>query len=330
MKKQEPEIPKSNSIQTQLKQASAGAASGFITRFITQPFDVLKIRFQLQVEPVSLSSHTVTNNSKQMPHTSKYTSMTQASRLIYQEEGLLAFWKGHNAGQLLTMTYTVFQFWSFEQIDLHFRHNGYLREHKNLRKFVSGGLAGCVGTTISMPFDVIRTRVIAQDPHLKNTSIFGLVPSIIEKEGVYGIFRGLGTTIIQIGPLIGFNFMFYHQLNDIYKNVVSAEHHNPPVLWGLVNGCMAGVISKVVVYPLDFIKKRLQLQGFQESRKTFGRNQKCANIRECVRVTLKEEGVMGFYKGMYPTLFKSGLTTALYFSFYDIFKRLWMPEDVDD
>ncbi|KAI8126940.1 hypothetical protein FF38_03247 [Lucilia cuprina] len=330
MKKQEPEIPEFNSVVIQLKQASAGAASGFITRFLTQPFDVLKIRFQLQVEPVCSRTPLLANGAKQMPPTSKYTSMMQASRLIYKEEGLMAFWKGHNAGQLLTIIYTVFQFWSYEQIDLKLRHYENLRERKHLRKFLSGGLAGCVGTTISMPFDVIRTRVIGQDPHFKETSIFKLVPSIIEKEGFYGIFRGLGTTLIQIGPLIGFNFMFYHQLNDIYKNVVSTDHHQPPVLWGLVNGCMAGVISKVVVYPLDFIKKRLQLQGFQESRKTFGRNQKCSNIKECVRVTLREEGVMGFYKGMYPTLFKSGLTTALYFSFYDIFKELWVPEVSDD
>lgn len=330
MKKKEPEERQFNSMIIQLKQASAGAASGFITRFITQPFDVLKIRFQLQVEPVREHTPLITNGAKQMPPSSKYTSMLQASRLIYKEEGIYGFWKGHNAGQLLTITYTIFQFWSYEQINLKLRHNEYLHEHKNLRKFLSGGLAGCVGTTISMPFDVIRTRVIGQDPHLKDTSIFKLVPSIIQKEGFYGIFRGLGTTLIQIAPLIGFNFMFYHQLNDFYKSVVSPDHHQPPVIWGLVNGCMAGVISKVVVYPLDFIKKRLQLQGFQESRKTFGRNQKCSNIKECVRVTLKEEGVMGFYKGMYPTLFKSGLTTALYFSFYDIFKELWVPEVVDD
>jgi solute carrier family 25 thiamine pyrophosphate transporter 19 len=32
----------------------SGACSGCATRFITQPFDVIKIRFQLQIEPISI------------------------------------------------------------------------------------------------------------------------------------------------------------------------------------------------------------------------------------------------------------------------------------
>ena len=325
IKKEHEMLPKCHSMITQIKQASAGAASGFLTRFLTQPFDVLKIRFQLQVEPLR---HTP---GKPASSGSKYTSMSQAARLIYKEEGLLAFWKGHNAGQLLTITYTVFQFWSYEQINLELRHYEYLNESKHLRKFISGGLAGCVGATISMPFDVVRTRVIGQDPHLKHTSIFKLVPIILQREGFYGIFRGLGTTLIQIAPLIGFNFMFYHQFNDFYKTYISRNpDEQPPVLWALFNGCVAGVVSKVAVYPLDFIKKRLQLQGFHQDRKTFGRNQQCTTIKECIQMTLREEGILGFYKGMYPTLYKSGLTTAFYFSFYDIFKKLWVPETCDN
>ena len=51
--------------------AFSGAASGLITRALIQPLDVVKIRFQLQVEPIK----------RGMP-ASKYTSMTQAAVLI--------------------------------------------------------------------------------------------------------------------------------------------------------------------------------------------------------------------------------------------------------
>jgi solute carrier family 25 thiamine pyrophosphate transporter 19 len=36
-------------------------------------------------------------------------------------------------------------------------------------------------------------------------------------------------------------------------------------------GSLAGLVAKVVVYPLDLSKKRLQVQGFEEARLHFGR-----------------------------------------------------------
>lgn len=58
----------------------AGAISGAVARFLIGPLDVLKIRFQVQVEPISAASR----------GTSKYTSIAQAFRLIVKEEGIKA------------------------------------------------------------------------------------------------------------------------------------------------------------------------------------------------------------------------------------------------
>lgn len=297
---------------TQMKQAISGAASGFITRTFTQPLDVLKIRFQLQVEPVATSGVSQ----------SKYTSIAQACRLIYREEGLLAFWKGHNAGQILTMTYAIMQFWSYEQIELRLRQYPYMSTRTNLTHFVAGGSAGCLGAIASMPFDVIRTRVVGQDHNQRHSSMFRLLPIIAQEEGVQGLFRGLGTTLLQIGPLIGFNFMFYHYITDLVTKMSGHDHQKLSIATSLLTGAASGVLSKVILYPLDFIKKRLQLQGFLNARRSFGHNQTCHGIIDCMKKTLQEEKISGFYKGMYPTLMKSGLTTAFYFSIYDAFKEL--------
>jgi solute carrier family 25 thiamine pyrophosphate transporter 19 len=65
------------------ESAVAGAVSGAVTRASASPLDILKIRFQLQIE-----------NMKQTGkgHLPKYTGVGQAVGLIWKEEGIKAFW----------------------------------------------------------------------------------------------------------------------------------------------------------------------------------------------------------------------------------------------
>ena len=58
----------------------AGMGSGVVTRTLTSPMDVLKIRFQLQLEPI-IREHP----------SAKYTGLAQAAWTIWKEERLTAF-----------------------------------------------------------------------------------------------------------------------------------------------------------------------------------------------------------------------------------------------
>lgn len=71
----------------------AGAFAGASARLITAPFDVLKIRFQLQfAEKV------------------KYTSLSQAFQTVIREEGIFGLWKGNVAATYLWISYAMVQF----------------------------------------------------------------------------------------------------------------------------------------------------------------------------------------------------------------------------
>lgn len=56
-------------------------------------------------------------------------------------------------------------------------------------------------------------------------------------------------------------FIFQIAFNDDYLN--SAKQFS--------SGFLSGLMSKVLVYPLDLVKKRLQLQDFIHSRHGFGK-----------------------------------------------------------
>jgi solute carrier family 25 (mitochondrial thiamine pyrophosphate transporter), member 19 len=139
------------SIMGQLKAPAAGAFSGCVTRALTQPLDCSKVRLQLQVEPIAAMAG------------ARYTGTWQTLFLIFRDEGLYGLWKGHIPAQLLSVFYGVGQFAAYDQLNRAGRHIQLFQEHSDSRHFICGGIAGAIGNTVSTPFDVIRTRIIAQD-----------------------------------------------------------------------------------------------------------------------------------------------------------------------
>ncbi len=67
-----------NEISMARLSATAGALAGAVARFVVGPLDVIKIRFQVQLEPIANGAATI----------SKYRSLRQAIVTIVKEEGI--------------------------------------------------------------------------------------------------------------------------------------------------------------------------------------------------------------------------------------------------
>ncbi|XP_031838499.1 mitochondrial thiamine pyrophosphate carrier [Nomia melanderi] len=284
--------------------AVAGAVSGFITRLVFQPLDVIKIRFQLQIEPII--NH----------HVSKYHSIKQAFFLITREEGIFALWKGHIPAQLLSVVYGMSQFYSYHLITKATENFSQFNESKYSIKFVAGASAGCIATTISFPFDTMRTRLVAQSSnHAVYKGLLHCCSCIIQHESSKAFFNGLLPTLLQIAPHSGLQFAFYGLFTDIYKRY--SKKTDTSFYNSVLSGSVAGLLAKTVIYPLDLSRKRLQIQGFQHGRKGFGTFFSCTGMLDCLRLTLKVEGPRGLFKGLAPSQLKAAVTTALHFTIYE-------------
>ncbi|XP_050527677.1 mitochondrial thiamine pyrophosphate carrier-like isoform X2 [Daktulosphaira vitifoliae] len=244
--------------------SAAGACSGAITRMLGQPFDVIKIRFQLQVEPLSKNSFI-----------SKYKSISQSIYLISKEEGFKALWKGHLPGQLLSITFGFTQFVVFQQtLDFLSKRDDEIVKSKNYEiHFVSGVIASTTATVVSYPFDVMRTRLVAQKSNQMYINMRHVFTSIY-KTGVFQFYRGLFPSLILNSMQGGFIFSLYNGISNLLVTNTSINKSNSNEnLNGLkqfMSGFFSGILSKTCVYPFDILKKRLQLQDFVEHRSNFG------------------------------------------------------------
>lgn len=291
----------------------AGGISGAVTRVLIQPLDVLKIRFQLQVEPLSRAVSSA-----------KYHGVVQAFRTIRQEEGIIALWKGHTPAQILSVLFGVVQFTAFEYLTKH-AHTSLpstmtTGKGKPVYHFFCGGVSGCAATIVSQPMDVIRTRLVAQGEPKIYTSTSHAIRLMYKEAGLRTFYKGLLPTLLQLFPHAGFQFSFYTLFTSTWeyampRGTVISDSKGAKAA---VCGCLSGLCSKTAVYPLDMVKKRLQVQGFEQARVAFGRVQRYDGLRHCIVSVVKQEGVLGLYKGLSPSLLKAMATVGLIFTTYEL------------
>ncbi|KAL2297694.1 hypothetical protein Nmel_016249 [Mimus melanotis] len=195
-----------------VEAAAAGSASGLVTRVLVSPLDVLKIRFQLQIEQLSSRNPTA-----------KYHGILQAVQRIFREEGLAAFWKGHVPAQFLSVGFGAVQFMAFESLtELVHNVTSFDARHSFVH-LVCGGLAACTATVAVQPVDTLRTRFAAQGEPKIYPNLRHAVVTMYQTEGPQTFYRGLTPTLVAIFPYAGLQFFFYNILQQFSKWVIPAE-----------------------------------------------------------------------------------------------------------
>ncbi|RZC75447.1 hypothetical protein C5167_050928 [Papaver somniferum] len=297
-----PAMEESRPLNRALIDAAAGAISGGISRTVTSPLDVIKIRFQVQLEPTSSWELL----RKGVHESSKYTGMMQATKAILREEGLPGFWRGNVPGLLMVMPYTSIQFTVLHKIKTFLSGSSKAGDHVHLSphlSYVSGALAGCAATVGSYPFDLLRTILASQgEPKVYTTMRYAFV-DIVRSRGFRGLYAGLTPASVEIIPYAGVQFGTY----DTFKRWTMQYK-----LSSVVEQAMMAR-SRAVCHPLDVVKKRFQdfigtKYGARVEQHAY--NGMCNALR-CILVT---EGWAGLYKGIITSVIKAAPAGAVTFA----------------
>lgn len=305
--------------------ATAGSISGAISRTVTSPLDVIKIRFQVQLEPTTSFALL----SKNVYGASKYTGMVQASRDIFREEGLSGFWRGNVPALLMVMPYTAIQFMVLHKVKTFASGSSKSEDHIHLSpylSFMSGALAGCAATVGSYPFDLLRTILASQGEPKIYPNMRAAFVDIMNTRGFRGLYAGLSPTLVEIIPYAGLQFGTY----DTFKRWTMAWN-----IRGLTDptqaeeslssfqlflcGLAAGSCAKAVCHPLDVVKKRFQIEGLQRHPRYGARVEAKAyrNMYDALSRIMRTEGWAGLYKGIVPSIVKAAPAGAVTFVAYE-------------
>ncbi|ETI26225.1 mitochondrial thiamine pyrophosphate carrier 1 [Cladophialophora carrionii CBS 160.54] len=278
----------------------AGGIAGLVSRFVIAPLDVVKIRLQLQ--PHSLSDPFSCDGIKGPIYKGVFSTL----RAIVRQEGIRALWKGNIPAEVMYVAYGGIQFTTYRTIT---QAQALLptRAPPSVESFISGAGAGAAATTVTYPLDLLRTRFAAQGSDRIYTSLIGSVRDITRHEGPGGFFRGLSAAVGQIVPYMGLFFMSYEFL---HQHIGGATL--PFGSGDATAGIFASVFAKTAVFPLDLVRKRLQVQGPTRGRYIH------TNIPEYNQGVLRalatiwmKEGYRGWYRGLTVSLVKAAPASAV-------------------
>ncbi|KAH9328492.1 hypothetical protein KI387_000600 [Taxus chinensis] len=308
-----------------LVDSLAGAIAGGVSRTVTSPLDVIKIRFQVQLEPTAARLL----SDRGAYGISKYTGILQATRDILREEGVLGLWRGNVPALLMVMPYTAIQFTVLHKLKSFAAGSTKAEDHLRLSpylSYVSGGLAGCAATVGSYPFDLLRTILASQGEPKVYPNLRSAFKEIVRTRGIRGLYAGLSPTLVEIVPYAGLQFGTYDTFKRWIKDWNQAgsmdksgggEGLSSSQLF--LCGFAAGTVAKVVCHPLDVVKKRFQVEGLRRhprygapvEEKTY------KGMWDALSRIMKAEGLAGLYKGILPSVIKSAPAGAVTFVVYE-------------
>jgi solute carrier family 25 protein 33/36 len=198
------------------------------------------------------------------------------------------------------------------------KEESYKKRYHRLITFFSGGMAGCLSGTLTMPLEVIKTQLQVSTVTNPSRHTSAAVASHIWKtERLRGFFRGLGPLLVGTIPKRAIYFCTYDGTKEILRKGTSMGESS---MNHLLSAFSAGIMANTITAPIWVVKTRYQiLPDISKGQKHY------SNYREVVRDISKKEGFRGFFKGLPATYFGCA-EGAIQWMIYEKLKVLYQQE----
>ena len=289
-----------------VQKLMCGGTAGAVSKTLIAPLERVKILFQV--------------NSKEHP----YTGVVSSLKKIMTQEGYKGLYRGNFSSVIRVFPYAAIQFVSFDFYQRLFA--GSDPSKISLKgNFFAGALAGATSVIFTYPLDVTRARMAVQMSRSgKVIQYRGLVQALVNmwkhEGGFKALYRGGWPTMIGIFPYAGINFFTYHTLKWYYYNEWT-DHKELSTTVRLGMGSVAGILGQTAVYPLDVIRRRMQIDGVHTSDSTF--SYKYRNTFHAFKTICETEGWRMLFRGLHINYIKVVPLVSISFTVNDTLRK-WL------
>ncbi|KAM3711903.1 hypothetical protein ACB098_01G144400 [Castanea mollissima] len=273
----------------------------------------------------------------QNPHSIKYNGTIQGLKYIWRTEGIRGMFKGNGTNCARIVPNSAVKFFSYEQASsgilwLYRQQSG--NEEASLTPLLrlgAGACAGIIAMSATYPMDMVRGRLTVQTENSPRQyrGIFHALSTVFREEGPRALYRGWLPSVIGVIPYVGLNFAVYESLKDWLiqtKPFGLAENSELSVTTRLACGAAAGTVGQTVAYPLDVIRRRMQMVGWKDASSVLTADGKSktpleyTGMVDAFRKTVRHEGFGALYKGLVPNSVKVVPSIAIAFVTYEVVK----------
>lgn len=268
---------------------SAGAVAGAAAKTVTAPLDRIKLIMQ-------------THGLRAGQESAKKTiGFIEALVSVGKQDGVKGYWKGNLAQVLRILPYSAVQLFAYESYKKLYR--GKDGELSVIGRLAAGASAGMTSTFVTYPLDVLRLRMAVDPGHQTITNV---VVKMLKEEGLGAFYRGLVPSLIGIAPYVAVNFCVF----DLVKKSLPEKLRNKTEA-SLITAFAAATIATLTCYPLDTIRRQMQMRGTPYK-----------TVFDAFPGIIARDGVAGLYRGFVPNALKTLPNSSIRLTTFDAMKRL--------
>uniref|UniRef100_A0A5B7BX01 Graves disease carrier protein n=1 Tax=Davidia involucrata TaxID=16924 RepID=A0A5B7BX01_DAVIN len=303
------EVSYIDSVPIYVKELIAGGAAGAFAKTAVAPLERIKILLQTRTE----GFHSL--------------GVYQSLKKLLKHEGVVGFYKGNGASVFRIVPYAALHFMTYEQYRCWILNNYSALGTGPVIDLLAGSAAGGTAVLCTYPLDLARTKLAYQVVDTRGSfrngtrsfhaqpaynGIRNVLKSVYKEGGVRGLYRGVGPTLIGILPYAGLKFYIYEELK---RHV--PEEHQKSIIMRLSCGALAGLFGQTVTYPLDVVRRQMQVEHLHPSTKGGARYR---STFEGLATIVQNQGWRQLFAGLSINYIKIVPSVAIGFTAYDMMK----------
>ncbi|KAK3270987.1 hypothetical protein CYMTET_20640 [Cymbomonas tetramitiformis] len=253
---------------------------------------------------------------------------------MYAKQGSQAFFRGNLANAGLSIPWKGLDFFTFSFYKQHLLTPDQL-EPSDLQRLLAGGLSGATSELLLYPMDLVTGRMFLTN-RLYSDPISGMY-HIARTEGFLALYKGIDVSLPGSVLYTGVSFGSYDILKRIIKGYnAQAELDSktssgtdtspaPTKLQTFFAGTFAGWCGMTASYPLNVIRRRLQVQGLINTQGSgFQRLPWGIEYRSSLEAIYRigvEEGFAAFFGGWKAMSLKMAPSSGISFLAYEVIRE---------